>query len=61
MPLKACRKCHFLTERNICPICKSTSLTTDFSGLVIIIDPENSEVAKKLQITQPGSYALKVR
>ena len=61
MVFKACRKCHYITEGSVCPICKSTSLTTDYSGIVIIIDPEKSEIAKKLQLKHPGMYALKVR
>jgi len=28
---------------------------------VVIIDPEHSEIAKKMQITLPGRYALKAR
>ncbi|MEQ9714876.1 MAG: transcription elongation factor subunit Spt4 [Candidatus Asgardarchaeia archaeon] len=61
MPLRACRRCHALTTGSRCPICKSTDLTTDFSGIVIINNPENSIIAKKLNIKQPGMYALKVR
>ncbi|MGQ4833499.1 MAG: transcription elongation factor subunit Spt4 [Candidatus Asgardarchaeia archaeon] len=61
MPLRACRRCHALTMTSRCPVCKSTDLTTDFSGIVIINDPEHSEIAKKLNIKQPGMYALKVR
>jgi len=44
-----------------CPICKSTDLSEDFSGHVIIVDPENSEIAEKLGVTLPGNYALRVR
>lgn len=29
-------------------------------GLILIMDTENSQVAKTLQITKPGRYALKV-
>ena len=33
---------------------------TDWQGLVVIMHPDRSEVAKRLQIARPGSYALKV-
>jgi DNA-directed RNA polymerase subunit E" len=46
---------------NVCPICKSSSLSDDWSGYVIVIDPKNSAIAKRLNIDQPGRYALKVR
>jgi DNA-directed RNA polymerase subunit E" len=46
---------------NVCPNCKSTSLSEDFTGVVIVLNPEVSEIAKKAGITKPGRYALKVR
>ncbi|RJS76382.1 hypothetical protein CW707_02130 [Candidatus Bathyarchaeota archaeon] len=61
MPEKACTNCHFITKQNICPKCKSSSLSDDFGGLVIIFDPENSAIAKVMNIKEKGTYALKVR
>jgi DNA-directed RNA polymerase subunit E" len=43
-----------------CAICNLPS-STNWSGLLIIIDPEKSEIAKELNITLPGEYALRVR
>ncbi len=61
-PFKACRKCKALVNKevNICPICGSSDFTDEWEGMVIIIDPENSEIAKMLGITKPGRYAIKV-
>ncbi len=61
MPYKACTNCNFITKENICPKCKSSSLSDDFGGLVIIFDPENSAIAKAMNIKEKGTYALKVR
>lgn len=61
MSEKACSNCHFLTRENRCPKCKSTSLSDDFSGLVIVFDPESSAIAKAMNIKEKGRYALKVR
>lgn len=61
MSEKACPTCHIVTTSNVCPKCKSTSLSSDFSGLVIIFDPENSEIAKAMKIKEKGRYALRVR
>ncbi|MCD6488000.1 MAG: DNA-directed RNA polymerase, subunit E'' [Desulfurococcales archaeon] len=62
-PFKACRKCKALVERDAeeCPICKSRDFTEDWEGVIIIVDPSKSEVAKVLNIQVPGRYAIKVR
>lgn len=59
---KACRDCHRIIEsgKAVC-ICGSNSMSTDWSGCVVIIDAEESEIAKKLEIKKAGKYALKVR
>lgn len=61
MSEKACTNCHFVTKENVCPKCRSTSLSEDFSGIVIVFDPENSAIAKAMSIKDKGRYALKVR
>jgi len=58
---KACRNCHLIFEGNVCPNCKSTDLSDDFSGFVIIFDPENSAVAKAMDIKRKGTYAIRIR
>ena len=44
----------------ICGNCKSSDLTPDWRGIVLIIDPQNSKIANTLTITKKGKYALKV-
>jgi DNA-directed RNA polymerase subunit E" len=61
MSEKACTVCHFITKENVCPKCRSTSFSDDFSGLVIVFDPEGSAIAKAMHIKDKGRYALKVR
>jgi DNA-directed RNA polymerase subunit E" len=61
MAEKVCRECHRLVSGQSCSVCGSTNLSTDWSGYVIIIDPTRSQIAKKMNITLPGKYALKVR
>ncbi len=56
----ACKKCRALSSGRVCPICGSTDLSSEWSSLIIIIDPEKSEVAKTLNISKSGRYALKV-
>lgn len=56
----ACRKCKFVTTGKVCPVCKSSDLTADWEGVVLIVDPPNSAIAKSLGISEKGKYALKV-
>ncbi|MBS7643357.1 DNA-directed RNA polymerase, subunit E'' [Candidatus Bathyarchaeota archaeon] len=61
MSEKACRNCHTLTVGSICPNCKTATLSDDWTGIAIILDSEESQIAKKLNLKKPGRYALKVR
>jgi len=58
---KACRDCHALTTKSMCPSCKTANLSDDYTGLVIIFDPEDSAIAKVMKIDKKGRYALRVR
>ncbi len=58
---RACANCHFLTKENVCQKCKSSSLSEEFGGLVVMFDPATSAIAKAMKIKDKGRYALKVR
>ena len=59
---KACRDCHRIVDsgKSVCK-CGSNSISKDWSGYVVIVDAEVSEMAEKLGIKKEGRYALKVR
>jgi len=58
---KACKNCRLIiAQGDVCPLCGSTELTTKWSGYVVILDVENSEIAKKLNIKVNGRYALNI-
>ena len=60
MSKKACKDCRRIIEKgNQCPVCKTANLTSSFQGVVMIFDVE-SDIAKKLKLTAPGKYAIKV-
>ena len=61
MSEQVCRECHRIISGQTCPICSSSNLSSDWSGMVIIIDPERSEIAKKIDVKVADKYALKVR
>lgn len=75
MNVRACRKCRKIIEednfktpaeknkRKIikeCPVCGSQAFTTFWKGYVLVIDPEKSDVAKSMEVTTPGRYALRL-
>ena len=60
MKERACRKCRRLTVESFCPNDHSTSLSERWSGLVVVLDPERSSVARTLGVKNAGRYALRV-
>jgi DNA-directed RNA polymerase subunit E" len=44
----------------MCPVCKSTELSKDWFGIMLVLNPEKSKVAATLEVTVPHKYALKV-
>ena len=60
MVIKACTRCHRLIEDERCIMC-NISTSKNWSGFLIVVDPEKSKIANELKITLPGEYALRVR
>ena len=58
---KACKECKTIYEGEACPNCQSKNSVDSWKGKVIISNPEQSEVAKRLKITKKGTYAIKIR
>jgi len=62
----ACRKCKCVTIGKVCPACKSSDLTPDWEGIVVVANPEESRIAQTLKISveqwkiENPKYALKV-
>lgn len=62
MAEKACKQCNRIVEdATECPVCKNNDLSDSWSGLVVIYDPEDSEIAEQLEIQTPGKYAIRTR
>ena len=58
---KACKKCKVLVEgSDKCPLCQSTQLVESWKGQIVILKPEESEIAKKMNIKEKGTYAIKI-
>jgi len=60
--MSACKKCRTIiqTKDKVCPKCGG-ELSEKFSGMVMILDPERSEVAKAVEINMKGRYAIRVK
>lgn len=58
---QACKSCKFIVmQGSVCPVCGSNQLTARWSGYVVVLDAERSELAKKLGIKVNGTYAMNV-
>jgi len=63
MVRKACKNCKRIYEGSSCPTCGSDSDNTveNFKGRIIVLNAEDSLVAKKMKISKKGEYAIKIR
>ena len=61
MKKKACKKCKLFVEGDVCPSCKNNQFSTNWQGRLNILDANKSMIAKKIDITVKGEYAIKVR
>ncbi|MEM2025063.1 MAG: transcription elongation factor subunit Spt4 [Desulfurococcaceae archaeon] len=61
-PFKACRSCRALVDKDAetCPNCGSKDFSDEWEGVVIVIEPESSEIAKVLEIKSRGRFVAKL-
>ncbi len=61
MNLRACKTCHSITDQATkCPHCGG-EVSREWQGYLVVIDPEKSEIARKMGIHAAGRYALRVK
>jgi DNA-directed RNA polymerase subunit E" len=58
---KVCRNCKRFVTGTACPACRTANFTRTWKGILIVNDPNGSEVAQLLGISAPGKYALWVK
>ncbi len=60
--MRACKTCRYIIHTNdkACPKCAG-ELTEKFSGIILVLDPEHSEIAKIVELNAVGSYAIKLK
>ena len=57
---KACKACRSVYTGPKCTSCGSTEGVDTFKGKVTVLNPEESEVAKKLNLSKKGEFALRL-
>ena len=55
----ACPKCKRILSTSTCPVHKDAKLVENWKGRIIIIEPAQSELAKRIDKHESGEYALK--
>ena len=58
---KACKICKVIHDKTKCPECDSKETTEIIKGRIIVLDPEKSEIAQKLNLKSKGNFAIKTR
>lgn len=58
--LKACKNCNYISEEDICPRCGGQT-SKEWQGYLNVVDYTKSDIAKRMNITTNGRYALRVR
>lgn len=58
---KVCKKCRIFVQGDECPLCHGKDFTESWKGKLIILNANESEIAKKLDIKAKGEYAIKIR
>lgn len=59
---KACKICKTIFEvGDKCPNCGSKEYTEAFKGRIVVLDPDKSEIAKKINLKEKGDFAIKTR
>ncbi|MCE4604794.1 MAG: DNA-directed RNA polymerase, subunit E'' [Aeropyrum sp.] len=58
----ACKNCGALLPKGtqVCPECGSSQLSENWSGIIIVLDPENSLLAKEFSIDKPAMKAIMI-
>jgi DNA-directed RNA polymerase subunit E" len=61
MRKKVCKQCRIFAEEGICPVCRGNDFATSWQGRVNVLNAEKSAIAKKMNVSVSGEYAIKVR
>ncbi|MBM1154358.1 DNA-directed RNA polymerase, subunit E'' [archaeon] len=59
----ACRSCKHLVPRGTerCPYCGSSDIATSYVGVAIVLNPDDSELARLLGVSESGKYGIRIQ
>ena len=46
---------------DVCPLCNQANFSRSWKGVILVVDPNESEIAKLLELKAPGKYCLWVK
>ena len=58
---RACKECKTIFDGDRCPKCASQEFTESWKGKIVILNPQESELARKVKINEKGTYAIKTK
>jgi DNA-directed RNA polymerase subunit E" len=58
---KVCRNCRLFVNSDSCPLCNESNFSHSWKGVVMINDPNDSEISKTLGIKVKGKYCIWVK
>ena len=59
---KACKICKTIfIDGEKCPNCGSKEYVESFKGRIVILNPEKSEIAQKINLKEKGNFAIKTK
>jgi DNA-directed RNA polymerase subunit E" len=58
---KVCRKCKRFVLDEECPACREKNFSRSWKGVVVILDPNGSEIAQATGLNVPGKYCMWVK
>jgi RNA polymerase subunit RPABC4/transcription elongation factor Spt4 len=58
---KACRNCRTLYEGSKCSKCGAVEGLDSFKGKISVLNPEQSEIARELDLKEKGLFAIRLR
>lgn len=61
MAEKACRQCRAIYEGQKCPRCGGDQGLDTFKGKIAVLNPEQSELAQKINIKAKGVSAIRLK
>ena len=54
-----CKNCKMFYDGDSCPGCKSSQRATSWKGRLNVLDPNKSDIGKKIGLSVKGEYAIK--